>query len=77
MAMDLDESMRFATERPVCAVATMNGDQPRVRILEMWFPANDGFYSSGANAKAVYRQLTASPKGELPGRVVRPAKEQR
>ena len=73
--MDLDESI--VTEHQGCAVANMNSDQPCVRILEMWFAANDGFYSSGPNVKAVYRQLTANPKVELcPHRVIRLAKEQ-
>ena len=46
--MDFDECIRFATEHPICAVATVDGDQPRVRMLGMWFAAKEGFYFSTA-----------------------------
>jgi uncharacterized pyridoxamine 5'-phosphate oxidase family protein len=61
--MDFDECIRFATEHPICAVATVDGDQPRVRMLGMWFAAKEGFYFSTAKVKAMCRQLRANPQG--------------
>ena len=63
--MDFDECIRFATEHPICAVATVDGDQPRVRMLGMWFAAKEGFYFSTAKVKAMCQQLTANHKVEL------------
>jgi uncharacterized pyridoxamine 5'-phosphate oxidase family protein len=63
--MDFDECIRFATEHPICALATVDGDQPRVRMLGMWFAAKEGFYFSTAKVKAMCRQLTANHKVEL------------
>jgi pyridoxamine 5'-phosphate oxidase len=77
--MNFDECIRFATEHPICAVATVDDDQPRVRMLGMWFAANEGFYFSTAKVKAMCRQLTANHKVELVStlhRDARPAREE-
>ncbi len=63
--MDFDECIQFATEHPICAAATVDGDQPRVRMLGMWFATKEGFYFSTAKVKAMCRQLTANHKVEL------------
>ena len=63
--MNFDECIRFATEHPICAAATVEGDQPRVRMLGMWFAAKDGFYFSTSKVKAMCRQLRAHHKVEL------------
>ena len=63
--MDFNECIRFATEHPICAAATVDGDQPRVRMLGMWFAAKEGFYFSTAKVKAMCRQLRANHKVEL------------
>ncbi|MGA3197859.1 MAG: pyridoxamine 5'-phosphate oxidase family protein [Halobacteriota archaeon] len=49
--MDFDECIQFATEHPICAVATVDSDQPRVRMLGMWFATTEGFYFSTAKVK--------------------------
>jgi len=35
--MNLQDCIQFATEHPICFFATMDGDQPRVRALALWF----------------------------------------
>jgi len=59
-----DDCVRFANERVICSLATCDGDQPRVRMLAMWFADKTGFYFSTMNTKELYRQLTARPKAE-------------
>ena len=49
----------------MCAVASLDGDQPRVRMFGMWFAAKEGFYFSTAKVKAVCSQLMANHKVEL------------
>ena len=63
--MDFEEYVKFANEQPVCAVATVEGDQPQERTFGMWFADKNGFYVSTNNAKAVYRQLSDNPKVAL------------
>jgi uncharacterized pyridoxamine 5'-phosphate oxidase family protein len=63
--MNFDECMLFAKDHPMCAFATVDGDQPRVRMLGMWFVDRKGFYFSTAKVKEVHRQLMANPKAEL------------
>ena len=63
--MDLDDCIKFATENPICFVATADGDQPRVRTLALWFASEGGFYFSVLSPKPVCRQLKANPKVEV------------
>jgi len=51
--MDLDDCIKFATENPICFVATADGDQPRVRTLALWFASEGGFYFSVVSATPV------------------------
>jgi len=41
---DSQDCIKFANENPVCYIATMDGDQPRVRGFLMWFADEKGFY---------------------------------
>jgi len=63
--MDFSECVKFANENPVTYIATMDGDQPRVRAFVMWFADATGFYYHTGTPKAVWRQLTKNPKVEL------------
>ncbi len=42
--MDFKDCIKFANETPVCYLATMDKDQPRVRALGFWFADENGFY---------------------------------
>ncbi len=63
--MSKDEVFKFVQENPVCFIATMDGDQPRVRgFLTVLF--NDGnLYFTTGTMKNVYAQLSKNPKIEL------------
>ena len=63
--MDLQDCVKFATENPVCYMATMDGDQPRVRGLLLWFADDSGFYFAILSPKQVSRQLKENPKVEV------------
>jgi pyridoxamine 5'-phosphate oxidase len=63
--MDLQECIKFATENPVCHIATTDGDQPRVRAVLMWFADENGFYFAILSPKQVSKQLHKNPKIEV------------
>ena len=63
--MDITDCVKFANENPVTFIATVEGDQPRVRAFAMWFADNTGFYYHTGTPKSVYQQLRKNPKAEL------------
>lgn len=63
--MDFQDCVKFANEHPVCYLATVEGEQPRVRPLGMLFADNTGFYFQTASPKALYKQLEKNKKIEL------------
>jgi uncharacterized pyridoxamine 5'-phosphate oxidase family protein len=81
--MDFKDCIKFANETPVCYLATMDGDQPRVRALGFWFADDKGFYFQIGDMKDMYGQLQANRKveacfwqpGEASGTMMRVAGE--
>src|SRR5512139_2662122 len=63
--MDLKEYANFANENKACYLATVEGDQPRVRCLGMWFADETGFYFQAQSVKAMCKQLQKNPKVEV------------
>lgn len=63
--MTFSDCTKFATENPVCSVATVEGDQPRARIFMMWRANENGFYLCTGTPKPVCQQIKANPKIEL------------
>ena len=63
--MDINDVYEFANINPLCYLATVEGDQPRVRAFAMWYAADKGFYFHTSTAKDVYEQLKANPKIEV------------
>ncbi len=63
--MTMQECISFATEHPVCSLATVDGDQPRVRTFLLWRANENGFYFETFNPKDVYEQLRNNPKVEI------------
>jgi len=63
--MTTQECINFATEHPVCSLATVDGDQPRVRTFLLWRANENGFYFETFNPKDVYEQLKKNPKVEI------------
>jgi pyridoxamine 5'-phosphate oxidase len=62
--MDIQDCIRFSNENPVCYLATVEGDQPRVRALGMWFADETGFYFQTASVKEFPNQLEKNAKAE-------------
>jgi pyridoxamine 5'-phosphate oxidase len=63
--MDFLEYVKFASENPLCHVATVDGDQPRVRPMTMWRADKTGFYFESKSVKRLRQQLEKNPKVEL------------
>lgn len=63
--MNFKDCIKFATENPVCFVATLDRDQPRVRAFLMWFADENGFYFTTLSPKPVSEQLKQNPKVEV------------
>jgi len=62
--MTLQDCIRFTNENPVCYLATVENDQPRVRTLGFWFADETGFYFQTSSLKEIPRQLTFNPNVE-------------
>ena len=63
--MSLKEYADFANENRTCYLATVEGDQPRVRALGMWYADETGFYFQAQSVKAMCKQLQTNPKVEV------------
>jgi pyridoxamine 5'-phosphate oxidase len=62
--MNIQDCIKFANENPLCFLATVEGDQPRVRALAFWFADESGFYFQTGTMKAFYGQLKKNSKTE-------------
>jgi pyridoxamine 5'-phosphate oxidase len=63
--MDFKDCVRFASENKTGFLATMDGDQPRVRALGMWYADETGFYFQSQSVKSMCRQLEKNPRVEV------------
>ena len=63
--MDINDCAKFANENRPCFLATVEGDQPRVRALGMWYADETGFYFQAQSVKAMIKQLEKNPKVEV------------
>lgn len=63
--MDIQECISFASDNPVCYLATTEGDQPRVRSLIMDYADESGFYFATLSPKNLSEQLHKNPKVEV------------
>ena len=63
--MEFARCTEFATEHPICYIATEDGDQPRVRALLLWFADERGFYFMTMSPKGFSHQLHDNPKVEV------------
>lgn len=63
--MDLNAFIQFANENPICYLATVEGDQPRVRALGFWYADETGFYFQTSTIKEFPHQLEKNPKCEV------------
>lgn len=63
--MEFVDCIKFARENPIAWIATVEGDQPRVRAFGMWFADETGFYFQTATLKEIVAQLKTNPKVEF------------
>jgi pyridoxamine 5'-phosphate oxidase len=61
---DIKSCIRFTNENTLCFLATVEGNQPRVRALGFWFADETGFYFQVGGMKSVYKQLQNNPNVE-------------
>jgi len=63
--MDFQDCIKFASENATCSIATVEGDQPRVRYVALWRADNTGFYFQTESQKAFYKQMKSNGKVEV------------
>ena len=63
--MNIHDCIKFTNENPVCYLATVEDDQPRVRALGFWFADESGFYFQTGAVKEFPHQLKQNPKTEV------------
>ena len=63
--MTKDEVLEFATKNPICSLATIDGNQPRVRTIMLYKADENGIIFCTGRDKAVHKQLQANPATEL------------
>lgn len=63
--MTLEECIYFANVHPNCHLATVEGSQPRIRMVKVWFADETGFYFQTATIKEFPHQLKKNPKAEV------------
>ena len=62
--MNIQDCINFTNSNPICSLATVENDQPRVRMIGFWFADSTGFYFQTSTIKAIPDQLTKNPKIE-------------
>ena len=63
--MNFQDCIKFAKANPTCAIATVEGDQARVRFVMVWRVDDTGFYFQTESPKTFYKQLKRDPKVEV------------
>ena len=63
--MNFQDCITFAREYPTCFLATMDGDQPRVRTVLALIADETGFYFETFPNKPMCHQMHANPKVEI------------
>lgn len=61
----IQQVLSFANQYPGCHLATVDGDQPRVRGMLLWFADETGFYFHTGSVKNLPKQIRKSPKAEI------------
>ena len=63
--MNKAEILEFLNSNPMCRLATVEGDQPRVRGMMMYRADENGIVFHTGGPKDLFRQLRANPKVEV------------
>lgn len=60
-----NQLLSIANQNPVCHLATVENEQPRVRGMHMWYADETGFYFHTASCKQLAKQIVDNPKVEI------------
>jgi|WetSurMetagenome_2_1015567.scaffolds.fasta_scaffold254062_1 pyridoxamine 5'-phosphate oxidase len=63
--MTKKEILEFIKANPMCSLATVEGTQPRVRIIMLYRADEKGIIFITTSMKALYKQLQANPAVEM------------
>ena len=63
--MSIQDYIQFANDTSTCYMATVEGDQPRVRVMGTCFADETGFYYMTESPKSLAKQLEKNPKMEI------------
>jgi len=63
--MEFQDFVDFANKNKTCYLATVEGNQPHVRALGMWFADDNGFYFQTESVKSMTGQLRKNNNVEL------------
>jgi pyridoxamine 5'-phosphate oxidase len=63
--MNISDCIKFSNENPICYLATVENDQPRVRALGFWFADETGFYFQTSSIKEIPNQLKNNANTEV------------
>jgi len=63
--MNIQDCIKFTNANPICSLATVENDQPRVRVIGFWFADDTGFYFQTSTMKEIPNQLKMNPKTEV------------
>lgn len=63
--MNKEEILDFIKSNPACHLATVDGDQPRVRGMLMYRADENGILFHTGNFKDLYKNLQNNPNVEL------------
>jgi pyridoxamine 5'-phosphate oxidase len=62
--MTIQDCIQFTNDNPICYLATVENNQPRVRTLGFWFADETGFYFQTSSIKDIPKQLQLNPNVE-------------
>jgi len=63
--MTKEEALAFAAKNPVCSLATVDGNRPRVRMIMLYQADENGIIFCTGRQKALYAQLQVNPAAEM------------
>lgn len=61
----IKDCLKFANENKVCALATLENGQPKVRVVSLWFADETGFYFQTDLLKEFPHQIERNPDVEV------------
>jgi len=63
--MNIEDCIKFVRDYPICYLATIDDNQPRVRAIGLWFADTTGFYFQTSSFKEFPGHLRKNPWTEI------------